>query len=110
MVHLANSIAATSSNHRWHHSVVVEMNGKIVGVGANTSTIHAEAMAIQNALKNVKSVYKANVWSFRVTKSGKLSMAKPCPTCYGFLRSLGINQVYYSDPDGAIQKMKMSRL
>jgi tRNA(Arg) A34 adenosine deaminase TadA len=105
MVHLAAKIASTSSNQHFRHSVVVEMNGRIVGTGANTITVHAEAMAVANALKKVKSVYNANIWSFRVTKLGKLAMAKPCPNCASYLRSLGIHRVYYSDSDGAIQKM-----
>ncbi len=84
------------------------MDGQIISVGANTSIIHAEAVAVEEALKKVKSLYRALVWSFRVTATGKLAMAKPCTKCANYLKNLGISVVYYSDSLGGIQKIRLS--
>lgn len=106
MVNLAQMIAATSSHKHFHHSVVVELGGEIVGFGSNGNTraSHAEANAINHALRTVRSIKGARVWSFRVTATGKLGMAKPCPTCEAFLRSHGVSKVYWSNQDGGISK------
>ena len=63
--------------------------------------IHAEVDAIINAKKDLT---KASILVIRVTKSGKLSMAKPCRYCTAYINHVGLKTVYFSNREGNIEE------
>lgn len=94
------------SHHSFaHHGVVVIRGGNVVAVGFNHGDIHAEVQALRKLWPSERKGTK--VVSVRMTKAGKITMAKPCPSCESFLRENGIKKVYYTDPEGAFQEMRL---
>lgn len=77
---------------------------------------HAEVDALRK-LKYYCKRYSANkrlhfdLLVIRVTKTGKLSMARPCYHCIQQLMQasfVNIQQVYYTDTDGVLQREKFA--
>lgn len=73
------------------------------------NTIHAEQAAILS-LKDWNKAKNADILIVRINKSGKFSLAYPCPMCQSFLKFLGINKVYFSNRDGDIEFVKAKKL
>lgn len=73
------------------------------------NTIHAEQAAILS-LKDWSKAKNADILIIRINKSGKFSLAYPCPMCQSFLKFLGINKVYFSDRNGDISYVKSKNL
>lgn len=91
------------SDHRQHrHVAVIERGGAILAVAANKKNKHAEV----RALKKAGDVVGARAWSMRLTKGGRLGMAKPCPACEKALREAGVKSVVYTTELGTV-KMKL---
>ena len=80
-------------------------------------TIHAECDAIRKlpSRKN-KSIKKINMLVIRTTKTGKLSMSKPCYNCIMNMmrdapkKGYKIEWIYYSDEEGNVVKEKLVNL
>jgi len=70
--------------------------------GHSTYTIHAEDRALQLADRNGGKIKRVIV--LRWTKSGRLSMARPCEACEARLLEAGVKhrQISYSDWGGKI--------
>ena len=97
---------ASKSNHKQHHHVViVERGGAVVAVGYNHDETHAEVAALGKVWPNKRKGLR--IWSFRLRRDGQLGMAKPCKKCQQFLRENGVKVVYYSGPDGKMERMKL---
>lgn len=65
--------------------------------------LHAEAHAmINHGLNNCKG---CDIVVVRILKDDSLTMAKPCTECVRFMRSYGINDIYYTDWNGQVQQM-----
>jgi deoxycytidylate deaminase len=56
-------------------------------------SVHAEIDAIINAKTDLK---KVNLLVVRISKSGKLLLAKPCKYCQAYIDYVGIRKIYYS--------------
>lgn len=56
--------------------------------------------------KNRRS--KLDIWVIRVTKTGELKNSYPCNECLKFMKSYGIDRVYYSDDNGEIVCEKLN--
>lgn len=61
--------------------------------------LHAEISALLKCGENLGDT----IYVVRITKSGKLSMAKPCPVCELAIKEFGIKRVYFSNPNGEIE-------
>jgi pyrimidine deaminase RibD-like protein len=97
---------AQCSRHKQHHHVaVLTRGGAVVAIGYNHEETHAEAMALGKVWPNRRRGLV--LWSFRLTKAGKLAMAMPCPKCQEMLIEAGVKTVRYSDSDGSIKTMKL---
>jgi tRNA(Arg) A34 adenosine deaminase TadA len=44
----------------------------------------------------------------RVDRKGRLANSKPCPGCLSLIKSYNVNQVFYSDTEGNIEKLSNS--
>lgn len=96
---------ASRSNHRNRHVVIVERGGAIVATGVNHDLVHAEVAALNKIWPNRRK--DVTIWSFRLRRDGKLGMAKPCAKCQEFLRQNGVKNVYYTNPWGQMERMKI---
>jgi len=49
---------------------------------------------------DAKDLHKADIYVARILKSGETAMAKPCPICSSFLKSVGIRRAYFTTGKG----------
>lgn len=97
---------AKKSNHKqFLHSAIVVKGGSVVATGHNRGWCHAEVAALKKLWPSERKGCK--IYSFRVTKTGKMAMAKPCKECQTFLRENGVKIVYYTNTKGDMEKMKL---
>lgn len=94
----------------WHwyyrHVAVVEKGGAVVAVGFNVrGGTHAEVHALKKLWPSKRR--GCRVWSLKLSNTGRLTMAKPCPACEAYLREQGIKTVLYSDSEGQIQRLRL---
>lgn len=89
------------------HGAIVILRNKIVARGYNKYSvtlppsyysIHAEVVAINNALMKVKKsdLRQAKLVVVRLTKEGCLSNSYPCKNCQDYIKKHNIKTVYYS--------------
>lgn len=108
---LAISTAEKSDHSRWRLGSVIWRGGSVISTGFNRvkndpaiiendkyfhCTVHAEV----DALKNAGSAEGAKIFVARITRSGRLGLAKPCPRCEDAIREAGIKKVFYTDEKG----------
>jgi len=72
--------------------------------GSRAYCAHAEMSAVSK-LKDIRS--KDILYVLRFTKTGKITMAKPCSDCRAYLLKKGIKKVQYTDWDGAWVKLNL---
>ena len=105
------------------HHIAAIINPKTilaVAIGANSSREawcgccygrHAESDAILSLPPNkTKRVITVDIISIRVTKANELRMSQPCSMCVKYMckiRGYVIRNVYYSDSEGKIIKVKL---
>lgn len=66
---------------------------------------HAEFSVLLGVPKHL--VVGSTVFVARVTKGGRVSMAKPCPSCQNLLKTAGVRKVYYSNPEGIMEEYRV---
>jgi deoxycytidylate deaminase len=97
---------ASKSNHRVNrHVAIIVRGGAVIATAYNHDHTHAEVAALNKLWPSERK--GARVWSFRLTRSGNLAMAKPCANCHRYLQESGVRMVYYSNPQGDIISEKM---
>lgn len=68
---------------------------------------HAEILALIKIKYLDIDFSKVKIFVYRETKNGKLAMARPCPSCMGFIKELGIKKIYYTTDCGfAYEELK----
>jgi hypothetical protein len=106
-----------------HCSVIFPSNGDFsspLSYGENqirgNSSIHAEANCIDKIpMKRDGKIKKVDLLVIRVTRDGRCTMSKPCMHCISKMNSIicknyRIRSVYYSNYDGEIEKLSLSKL
>lgn len=97
--------AAKKSNHPKHkHATIIIHNGDIVAIANNSHHEHAEVRAINVAKILGYKTKELTLISIAITKSGKLKMAMPCPTCTTYIEKNNIKNIFYSTVSQAIVK------
>ena len=97
--------AANAGHHQHHHVAILTKGGSVIAIGVNRGTRHAEDSVLRKVWPNRRRGLV--LWSFRLTKTGKLAQAKPCSKCQKMLLCNGITKVVYSDSKGLIQTMRL---
>jgi deoxycytidylate deaminase len=103
---LAIKAAGKARHAYFRHAALVLKGKRIVAVGSNHEGTHAEAAALVAVtyVGPFKRSYKGlDLLSIRVTRAGKLAMARPCDNCMKLIREAGIRRVYFTDADGAMR-------
>lgn len=105
MVRTAKKVAGKSGHKNFWHGVVVMRGGNIIAAASNGNFEHAEV----NALKKIAPEKRrgCKIISVRVTKTGKLAMAKPCPECEKYLRENGVKVVMWTDADSRMHRERL---
>lgn len=98
-------LAAKAQHSRSFHAVLVKRGGAVLAAGYNHGHIHAEVMALNQLWPSKRA--GTVVWSVRVTRGGRLAMAKPCPRCETYLRANGVKKVVYSSSEGVLETMRL---
>lgn len=97
---------ASKSRHASHrHSAMVYRGGNLVSSGVNHDSVHAEVQALKKLWPNHR--IDTTVVTIRMTKGGRLGMAKPCPICEAYMRGAGVKKVIYSDASGQMITMRL---
>ena len=109
-----------SENEQYKMACAIFDRKSIISIGVNKSlswkknlsskfkkwntSIHAEVDTIHKAVLKKKNLKGMNLIVVRFLKDGTLAMAKPCEYCLAYINYVGINELYYSDVSGIIQK------
>lgn len=103
----AKKVAAQSPcNYR--HAAIVFKGGVIVAEAHNTQQMHAEVAALKHARIWTKAK-RLTLLSVRITASGMLRCAKPCPACMKYMLDNGVSTVLYSTNDGRIERLRLKK-
>lgn len=117
----AKSVAKTSKHHKARIGCVLVNNRDIISVGVNgrkthplqahynkyrifdngekcKNLLHAELDAIIKYKDDIPKGSK--IYIFRIWKTGKVGIGRPCPGCMLALRERGINDIYYTTDEG----------
>jgi tRNA(Arg) A34 adenosine deaminase TadA len=109
--------AMNSEHPQWKVGAVVVRSGRVLGRGnnryrnnpaiveKNDVSYHAEEVAIRRA----GSTQGATIYVARITRSGYVSIAKPCETCQTLLEEAGIQTAVWTD-NGGIAKARVNKL
>lgn len=98
--------AARKSDHRaFQHVAIVQRGGAIVSIAHNYNWTHAEVRALAKLWPSKR--VGTRIISLRITKGGKLAMAKPCKACMEYMLQAGVKSVVYSDSSGVLRKIRL---
>ena len=115
---IAEKQALKSTFHKHRVGAVIMKGNRVLSTGFNSirysketklPTQHAEAAAIVKLLKGDRphDLVGSTLYVTRFTRAGRVSCAKPCSTCSGLIRAVGINTVRYTTFDGTVEEMKL---
>ena len=89
------NIAVKSTHPKFKHAAIIFHNGEMIAWANNKGNHHAEVRAIE-----VATLYGFKkdlvLVSVRVTKNGRLALAKPCLGCLFHAKMKGIKTILYS--------------
>ena len=91
--------------------IVIPVKSSRIAVGVfdkneHAIYLHAEVAAIHNALKSMDDLSrKCTLIVVRVTRDGKLALAKPCIGCYRCIVEFNISKVYYSTNEHTMMEL-----
>lgn len=105
---LAIAQAESAPHEKWRVGAVIVRSGSVLSMGFNRyrndpSIVHLHGVsyhAEEAALRRAGNVEGATIYVARLTKTGMLSLAKPCPKCVPQLRTAGIHSVVWTHPYG----------
>tara|TARA_B100001109_G_C18797947_1_gene443444 strand:+ start:476 stop:835 length:360 start_codon:yes stop_codon:yes gene_type:complete len=84
---------------------------RLVSLGANSHkthpdndcfTIHAEFSSLKKVPRDYKNLV---MYVARLTRTDKVSFAKPCPACQEKIENAGIKRCYFTDYSGHLKEL-----
>lgn len=121
---LAKSACQYSDYTKARLGAIVVYKGKVLSVGWNSNktspvqkelnrlrsfdveasnaynTLHAEVACLLKVKDLDIDWGKASIFVYRIKKDGNSGLAKPCPGCGAYIKSLGIRNIFYSTNNG----------
>jgi len=81
---------------------LIVKGGKILSydtnkVGHRNKSIHAEANALRNLIRQKNSGEGADIFIYRLLANGNYGLARPCEDCMEYISKAGIKRIWYSD-------------
>jgi len=109
--------AEQAPHDRWRVGAVLVRGGSVLSTGFNryrndpaqVEFGHASYHAEEVALRRSGDAEGSTIYVARVTRSGLLGLAKPCPRCTDMLITEGVSTVVWSTPSG-LDKARVSQL
>lgn len=97
---------ADSSTHPKHkHAALIFHNGLLVGWANNQGNEHAEIRALK-VCKILGYKKSLTLLSVRISRAGKLKLAKPCGPCMVQIKKRGVACILYSTDDGMVVRLR----
>ena len=117
----AKDMAEISTFYRQHLECVVVYKNKIISAGLNSNkthpiqkrynrirfqecscpdSLHAEIHALSQVAHLDIDWSRVSIYTYRKMKSREHGMARPCPSCMAYIKSLGIKEINYTTDDG----------
>ena len=98
------AIAIKSKHPKYKHAAIVFHNQEIICHANNSNDQHAEVRALEIA-RILGYTRDLTLLSLRVTKTGKLALAKPCFSCFLYIKLTGgVSKILHSNERGMIVK------
>ena len=119
-IDIAHALCPTNwQNVNNSHIAFLVKKNKIIKIGWNKKRTHPEIAKhpyhegyvgthaeLDVILKSgLNSLHNHSMIVLRVDRKGRLANSKPCPGCLSLLNSYDINEVFYSDAEGKIEKL-----
>ena len=119
-IDIAHALCPTNwQNVNNSHIAFLVKKNKIIKIGWNKKRTHPEIAKhpyhegyvgthaeLDVILKSgLDSLNYPSMIILRVDRKGRLANSKPCPGCLSLLNSYDINEVFYSDAEGKIEKL-----
>lgn len=109
---LKHAIRAAGLSDFKQHKVGAALfyKNKLLNIGWNRkkshplSTTEHSQHAEFSVLIGVESAIRCTLYIARLTRTGKLGIARPCEICQGLISSKGIRQVFYTNNLGRLEK------
>lgn len=109
--------AEQAPHARWRVGAVLIRGGSVLSTGFNryrndpaqVEFGHASYHAEEVALRKAGDAEGSTIYVARITRSGLLGLAKPCPRCTDMLITEGVSTVVWSTPSG-LSKTRVNRL
>ena len=101
------SVISTGVNSYKTHPLQKEYNRLRFNEDNTPHCLHAE-MAALIPLHNLDIDWgRASIFVYRIKNcsSNKMGLARPCPGCMSYIKSLGIRDIYYSSEEGYIHEV-----
>ncbi len=105
MTRLAKKLLPKARHHAHRHAAVVYRGGAVVSTGTNHDEVHAEVQALRKLWPDHRR--GTTVVSIRMTRGGRIAMAKPCPMCESYMKEWGVKKVIYSNAMGQMETMRL---
>lgn len=113
----AVGIANNASHSQWRVGALIVKSGRVLGSGANRYRNHPSRVdrngvsyhAEEVALRRSTRVAGSTIYVARVTRSGTIGLALPCPRCQQDLFECGVTSAVWTEPKGW-GKAKISEL
>lgn len=64
--------------------------------------LHAEVAALVPLIRDKADLSKAEIYTYRIHKNGKLALSRPCAGCMQLINSCGICTIGYTADDGFV--------
>lgn len=111
-----------STYPRYHIGCVCVYKKHIISIGANSTkthpiqkiynkerynsddtphSLHAEIAALTLIMSNQNIDWsEVEIYNYRESRSGNISMSRPCKACMALIKELGIRRIHYTTTDG----------
>ena len=97
---LLRKIAMRSNREQRHASIIFD-HGTPISFASNNDKYHSEEFAIIQCNFEDRIALKGKIMvNIRITRGGRVGLAKPCPSCYELLRERKFRKIIYSTNDG----------
>lgn len=129
---LAKEACKFSDMHKAHLGSILVHKNKVISIGWNigsktspiqkeynklrgfdpnlsevVNSLHAEMLCLHRARNLDIEWGKASLFTYRIKKDGSQGLARSCPACMGYAKTLGLGNMYYTTEDGwAYEKIK----
>ena len=95
-------ISSSCNSNTKTHPMQKKYNRYRFPVDQGNHMLHAEVRALLPLLNSKIDLSRAEIYTYRVHKNGKLALSKPCDGCRELIKSCGICTIGYTTDDGFI--------